>query len=146
MNYCISCFREATYYGEIFPGYDFIRWRPNAKLKYKWSIVKEHDEIFRFPSKPMEDPIPEGLTEEMINKLYENVEFAERDYTYTSMVKTMKIDYQFRLCPQTRKEIGNAAKKGGWIPKKHGWLEYWVMDKAAKMIKNYGKISNNTKS
>lgn len=129
MNYCELCFSSATFYGEIFPDFEFIKWGKND-----YSIVQGHDEIFRFPEPPLYvNPIPDDLTDEQMDERYLDEEISKKDLEFCEAVERLRMAFHFS--PQLGRDICLAAEKQGWIPLKHGWLDYWVMDRAAKMIK-----------
>lgn len=123
MNYCQSCFRNATYYGEIFHEHDLIL---DGEI---YKIVSDHDEIVRFPSKPPKDPF-EGLSDE---------EAAAKGNTLNEeFLKYSAYDAEFRkkfvFSPQQGHHIVECCKKSGYDPNVHGWLDYWVVDRAYNLI------------
>jgi hypothetical protein len=125
-HYCTSCFRDAICYGEIFPD--------NFELLYvdkHYSVVQDHAEIFRFPSKPLKDPC-DNMTEEEVNALYEDATKWHINDTYTDYVEEFREDFMFD--PQTGKEIVDGCMKVGYDPTKNGWLDYWIVNRAAQMI------------
>jgi len=131
MNYCTSCFRNAIYYGEIFPDHDFIKWGETDDNMH-YSIVQDHAEIYRFKEKPIYiNPTANAVTEEEENEMYKDKTICEMDDIYCKKVHEM--DFMFH--PQIGWDICENAKKAGWNPEKNGWLEYWVMHRAATMLR-----------
>ena len=104
-----------------------------------YSIVEGHNEIFRFPDAPIyANPVPEGISYEEEDELLKDPIFCEKDNIYMNACE--KLRKVFIFPPQMGHEIVEACKKSGWI-EEHGWIEYWIMNKAAKMIQ--GKENEN---
>jgi hypothetical protein len=125
-RYCTSCFRDAIFYGEIFPD--------KFELIYvdgHFSIVENHAEIFRFPSKPPKDPCY-NMTKEEVNAFYEDPNKWDIDDIYFNYVDEFRKEFQFD--PQTGKEIVDGCMKIGYDPMKNGWIEYWIISRASQMI------------
>ena len=106
--FCEMCFKNADYYGELFPDHDFIFHKKIFK------VVKYHDEVFRFPSTPPKSPT------------------FETDDTYINYVEKFRKNFMFS--PQQGKEIVEGCAKVGYNPKEHGWLDYWIVHQAAVLI------------
>jgi hypothetical protein len=129
MNYCSFCFNNATIYGEIFSGYTLIMWgKP-----HNFSIVEGHNEVFRFPKHPVHDPGFNINSDEELNRLLEDENFCEADSIFCDAVEQMRATFIFS--PQIGHELVEACKAAGWKELEHGWLDYWVMHRAATMIK-----------
>jgi hypothetical protein len=140
MNYCILCFRDATYYGKFFAAveghaiYEFIH------CDGHYSIVDGHDEIFRFTEKPLKDPCWEIETETtIIEDLFKDPEFRRKEDEYSEAVERFRKDFVFH--PQTGHALYMSALHSGWEPERHGWLEYWMFDHAAKLIEQHDTLS-----
>lgn len=125
MNYCDMCFRNVIYYGEIFPRHDLI-------FDEYYKIVCDHDEVIRFPRRPLPDP-------------YDGMCDRERDFApkevHEKFEKLFEYDDEFRKLfqfgPQQGHEIVELCKKVGYNPEKDGWLDFWLINRAYKMIEKF---------
>lgn len=125
MKYCELCFRKAIYYGEIFPGHDLI-------FDKHYKIVCDHDELVRFPDRPLPDPY-DGMTDGEIDSAPKEVN--------EKFLKLSEYDDQFRKLfrfdPQQGHEILELCKKVGYNPDQDGWLDFWLINRAYKMIEKF---------
>lgn len=130
-NYCELCFPNSTFIAELFPYHELIF---NEGI---YKVVQDHDEIFRFHSEPIPDPWS-GMSDEQIDasvhdpamdkKLEEYIEFSG---------KFRKENFIFH--PQTGHEIVELCMKIGYDPKVDGWLDSWIVDRAASFIRSKEK-------
>lgn len=128
MNYCEMCFRNATEIGEIYPHHFLIK---DADGFYK--IVNAHDEIVRFQTPPILDPC-DGMSDEEINEAWDgglNKEFLK----YSHYAENFRRD-SFRFHPQHGHQMVEFCKQVGYDPDKTGWLDHWLIDRAARMIRD----------
>jgi hypothetical protein len=129
MNLCCLCFSDSTVYGEFFRGHDLILHDEHYK------IVDGHDELIRYPGRPLLDPV-DGMTEEQETAAYNDPEFDKRVVEYMEYAEKFRTEY-LRFHPQTGALIVELAKEVGYDQDKHGWLEYWLTHRAAQMIRHY---------
>jgi len=135
-SFCEMCFQNAEYIGEIFEGHDLILHEGTYK------VIKSHDEIFRFQSIPIKNPC-DKMTDEEIDIFYRTI--PNLDDTYTQYCEEFRKTFRFH--PQTGKDIVDACVKAGFNPENDGWLEYWIVHRAAIFIgKYYEQRSNNSNS
>jgi hypothetical protein len=114
------------FYGEIFPSHYFIYHDKHYK------IVKGHEEIIRFPGKPFKDPY-DGMTDKEVD-----ASDKKKNKKYKAFTKYLEYDDEFRkdfrFHPSQGHEIVELCKKAGYKHKKDEWLDFWLVDRAAKMI------------
>jgi hypothetical protein len=122
------CFSNAKYIGEIFPGHDLI------KHDGFYKIVDDHNEIIRFPDTPLKDSF-ENLTDTQIDTMYRDEEACKKDDAFMHYVEEFR--KVFRFHPQQGKQIVDLCIENGYDQEKDGWLEYWLINRAATMIDNY---------
>jgi len=125
MEYCESCFRNATNYGEIYHGH-FLILDTIPSPTYK--IVREHEESVRFPSEPWKDPGYYLSTEEIWalpiekqNRIDDYIEYLE------------KLTDNLRTDPHHGYNMINLCKKVGFNPDAE-YLGIWLSERAAFMI------------
>lgn len=128
---CELCFRNMEYYGEIFPHHDLIFHDGFFK------ICNGHDEIIRFHAPPIKDPC-EGLSEDAVDAFCNDSKNDEINDAYFQYHE--KFRETFRFAPQLGEEIVIACRQVGYNPNQDGWLDYWLVERAAKMIEK-GKVS-----
>ena len=95
--------------------------------------MNDHDEIIRFPfGVPPKNPIPVGTSEEQIDVMLKTPEFVAMDDAYMDYVSQFRKNFVFH--PQNGQQILNGCKMVGYDSQKDGWLEYWIVDRAARLI------------
>jgi hypothetical protein len=128
MNFCHHCFSNATFIGEFFEGHDLVF----HEGFYKVVVPNGHTELFRFDKPPVKD-ICAGLTEEEEEKVC-----AERWEEVDALLNYAEEFRQtFRFDPQTGEEICRLARALGWVPDNFGWIEYWIIERAAVLIQQH---------
>lgn len=127
MNYCTSCFPECVDYGEIYPGHNLL-YDNSGTWNYK--IVNEHDEVLRFGEKPYGDPF-NGMSDEEVNTASESQLAAFTEYCH--QVETFRMKH-FKFHPQHGHHMMELCKQVGYNPDTDGWLDHWIINRAAKMI------------
>ena len=130
MSYCAACFNDVVCYGEIYPDHSLILHDGHYK------ITEGHNEIYRFHGMPLID-IFEGKTDEEVN----NASLAESlvDDAYFKFVEEMRKTFVF--APQHGHQMVELCKKVGYDPMVDGWLEFWLCNRAGRMIINHQKTA-----
>jgi hypothetical protein len=123
MSHCALCFIGATNYGEIYPGHELVF------VDGHYSIVNDHDEIYRFHGMPLIN-IFEGKTEDEVN----HAPLAETllDDAYMAFVEKMRETFIF--APQHGHKMVELCKQVGYDPMKDGWLDFWLCNRAGRMV------------
>ena len=122
---CELCFQNAEYYGEIFPNHDLIFHDGVFK------ICNGHDEIIRFHAPPVKDPC-DGLSEDAEDLFCNDPSNDSINNAYFKYHEDFRKD--FRFSPQLGEEIIIACRQVGYNSSKDGWLDYWIVNRASKMI------------
>ena len=123
MSYCALCFPGAKSFGEIYPEHSLIL------CDGLYQIINSHDEIYRFPGIPLINPFA-GMTDEEAEKA--DLQYALADDTFCKFVETMRETFVFH--PQQGHIMVDLCKQVGYDPMKDGWLDYWLCNRAARMI------------
>lgn len=135
MNYCKLCFPNSLWMDEIFPGHDLLESKDSdGNTIYK--IVDDHVEIIRFPSPPVKDPFY-NMSDTQIDSFGSNPIMQELDKKYMECVEKFRETFVFH--PQVGQNILDLCIQSGYNPEKDGWLEYWLIHRAAEIIE---KVKN----
>lgn len=126
MNYCELCYRDAKYFGELFAEHDLILFEGH------YMICDGHDEIFRFQGLPLKDPC-KGLNDDQIEALLKTTEGWEADRAYSNFVEEFRVN-NFQLHPMLGHRIVELCKQAGYNSETDGWLEYWIIHRAANLV------------
>lgn len=130
---CEMCLVEPTEFGEIIPTfYLALGTKDGQEMKSgQYAIIDGEHAVAVFPEKPWPDPFGD-MTEEAIEAVSESDPRWGENHRWLAAVE--KFAETCLVNPELGHELYEGALKAGFDRERHGWLTYWLYDRAGRML------------